>query len=338
MTPRAVIILVGLMTLSAPIFAPGQTGVVDDLGYVFPPGPAPQRIVSLAPNITEILFALGLDKEIVGVTRYCDYPPQVLTREKVGGLIDPDLEKIRALNPDLVIAFRGNPLPVIQRMRGLGLRVFVLEMGETLESIFLFLEKIGSVTQRSKESAGLVRRLRTKFEHIEKALQTARAKPRVFLALQGMGLWTCGRKSYLTDLVSRAGGANIAGRIDKRWVNYSREQILEDQPEVIVLLVKTARDFSPAKEWLDGQAYLQSVPAIRLGRIYPLDENKTSRYGPRLLDALDDLARILHPESFRPPPPRSSRPLDSAGAEKDGVRPARYFIDKARRLFYVIGS
>jgi len=275
-----------------------QTSVKDDQGYDFPLGKPPQRIVSLAPNITEILYALGLGKEIVGVTRYCDYPPDALTKEKVGGLIDPDLERIRALNPDLIIAFRGNPLPVVQRMRSLHLPVFVLEMGPTLESVFPFLGRIGRVTRREKEAAVLLQGLRAKYEAVGSALRCDARKPRLFISLHGLGLWTCGRESYLTDMADKAGGTNIAGLIPKRWANYGREQLLRDNPEVFIVFVKSPEDLGPAREWLSGQPYLQSLPAIKSGRIYPLDENKTSRYGPRLFDALEELARDLHPRCF----------------------------------------
>jgi iron complex transport system substrate-binding protein len=254
--------------------------------------------VSLAPNITEILYALGLGKQIVGVTRYCDYPPDALAKEKVGGLIDPDLERIRALNPDLIVAFRGNPLPVIQRMRSLNLPVFVLEMGQTVESVLPFLERIGRVTRREKEAAALVQDLRTRYDALETALRCDTSKPRLFLSLNGLGLWTCGRESYLTDMADKAGGTNVAGLIPKRWANYGREQLLRDNPEVFIILIKSPGDFGPAREWLSGQAYLQSLPAIKSGRIYPLDENKTSRYGPRLFDALEELAHVLHPGCF----------------------------------------
>lgn len=275
-----------------------QTSVKDDQGCDFPLGKPPQRIVSLAPNITEILYALGLGKEIVGVTRYCDYPPEALTKVKVGGLIDPDLERIRALNPDLIVAFRGNPLPVIQRMRSLRLPVFVLEMGQTVESVLPFLERIGRVTRREREAAVLVQGLRARFDAVETALRGDGSKPRLFLSLHGLGLWTCGHESYLTDMADKAGGTNIAGSVPKRWVNYGREQLLRDNPEVFIILVKSPADFGPAREWLSGQTYLQSLPAIKSGRICPLDENKTSRYGPRLFDALEELARVLHPRCF----------------------------------------
>jgi iron complex transport system substrate-binding protein len=296
MTRRAILALAGTLILATSASLRAQTVLRDDLGYEFRPrGGAPRRIVSLAPNVTEILFALGLDREIVGVTRYCDYPPQALAKEKIGGLIDPDLEKIRALNPDLVVAFRGNPLPVIRRLRGLGVPVFVLEEGITLASVFSFLEKIGKVTGREGEASSLADGLRARFKAVEAALRDVPARPRVFLCLHGAGFWTTGRNSYLHDLIIRAGGINVAGGVEKRWVNYGRERLLQDRPETFVVLVKTPGDFGPARDWLAGQAFLESLPAIREGRVYPLDENMTSRYGPRLFDALEELVRILHP-------------------------------------------
>ena len=292
-----------LATAAALAFAsmglPAQTSggdLRDDQGVVFPPGPPPQRIISLAPSVTEILFDLGLGPRIAGDTRYCDYPPEALSKPKIGGLLDPDLEKIRALDPDLVIAFRGNPLPVIQKMRGLGLRVFVLEEGETIGSLFGFLDKIGRVTQRRKEADSLIRALRTRYDRVEKALGRAPRRPRVFLAIHGLGFWTSGRASYLTDLVERAGGASVAAGIGKRWVEFGMEQLLETRPEVFVLLVKSEADFQAAKRWLLSQAPLRSLPAIQDGRIFSLDENEASRFGPRIIDVLERLAKILHPE------------------------------------------
>ncbi len=268
----------------------------DDQGFIFPPGPPPQRIVSLAPSVTEILFDLGLGPRVVGDTRYCDYPPGALAKPKIGGMLDPDLEKIRALDPDLIVAFRGNPLPVIQRMRGLGLPVFVLEEGETIESLFGFLDKIGRVTQRRKEAGDLIGGLRARYDRVEKALGPSPRRPRVFLAIHGLGFWTSGRASYLTDLVERAGGASVAADIGKRWVEFSREKLIETQPEVFVLLVRSPADFEAARQWLLSQAPLRNLPAIRNVRIFSLDENEASRFGPRIIDVLERLARTLHPE------------------------------------------
>ena len=117
-------------------------------------------------------FALDLDDKIVGVTRYGDYPPQALKKERIGGMIDPNLEKIKSLNPDLIIGFRGNPLNVLKRMRSLHLPLFVLEMGNNLESVFLIIKKIGVITYREKEAEFLINSLKKKYDKIQANLQS----------------------------------------------------------------------------------------------------------------------------------------------------------------------
>ena len=259
--------------------------------------------MSLAPNITEILFALGLGDRIVGVTRYCDYPPEALDKEKVGGLLDPDLEKIRALRPDLVIAFRGNPWSALDRLRGLGLKVFVLDIGRTLESVPRTIGLIGRITLREEAAAALIRTLEAKALTLAGLLAGgASGKPKVFIQLQGLGLSTCGGESYLNDLLERAGGTNVAGRLKRDWLEYSREQLLQDDPDVIIVLAPTEADFAKARSWLETQGGLKEIRAVRTGRIVRLDENAASRFGPRLYDALFDLARLVHPGLFEKTP------------------------------------
>ena len=277
--------------------------VRDDTGTVFAPAETPRHIVSLAPNITEILFALGLGDRIVGVTRYCDYPPEARKREKVGGLLDPDLEKIRALRPDLVIAFRGNPWSALDRLKGLGLKVFVLDIGRTLETVPRTIGLIGRVTLREEAAAALVRSLEAKARTLSGLLaKGAAGKPKVFIQLQGLGLSTCGGESYLNDLLERAGGTNIAGRLKRDWLEYSREQLLQDDPDVIIVLAPTEADFVKARTWFETQGGLKEIRAVRTGRIMRLDENAASRFGPRLYDALFDLARLIHPQLFEKTP------------------------------------
>jgi iron complex transport system substrate-binding protein len=234
----------------------------------------------------------------VGVTRYCDYPPEAREREKVGGLLDPDLEKIRALRPDLVIAFRGNPWSAIDRLRGLGLKVFVLDIGRTLETVPRTIGLIGRVTLREEAAEALVRKLEAKARTLAGLIGRAARRPKVFIQLQGLGLSTCGGESYLNDLLERAGGANVAGRLKRDWLEYSREQLLQDDPDVIIVLAPTEADFAKARAWFESQGGLKEIRAVRTGRVVRLDENAASRFGPRLYDALFDLARLVHPELF----------------------------------------
>ena len=300
MTPirtRAAVVFAALVLGFVLSAAPGQT-VKDDVGNVFPLGAPPRRIVSLAPNITEILFTLGLGDRIVGVTRYCDFPPEARTRDKVGGFIDPDVEKIRSLNPDLVIAYRGNPLNAIERLQAFKLAVFVLDIGGRLEAVPDTIKKIGRVTRKDAEARALVASLDRAYAAIINALQPAKGRPKVFLSLQGQGLMTCGRAGYFNDLIERAKGTNVAGRIGRAWFEYGREQLIRDDPDVIIILTPTEEDFAAARRWFQGQPEFASVRAVKSGRIRRLDENIASRFGPRLYEAFAELARIIHPERF----------------------------------------
>jgi len=291
--------VLGLILALAPATGSAQQLTVrDDAGQVFRLSEPPRRIVSLAPNITEILFALGLGDRVVGVTRYCDYPPAALKKDKVGGLTDPNVERIGALRPDLVIAFRGNPWDVIQKLQALRLNVFVLDIGSDLESVPRTIDKIGRITRREEEARILIQSLEMRYRQVAAALSSITSRPRVFINLSGMNLATCGGPSYLNALTERAKAVNIAAHAAKAWLDYSREQFIKDNPEVIVILTTTREAFAKARDWFKNQAGFETVAAVRTDRIYFLDENISSRFGPRLYDAFAELARILHPEAF----------------------------------------
>jgi iron complex transport system substrate-binding protein len=273
--------------------------IKDDLGRPFPlPARTPERIVSMAPNVTEILFALGLGDRVAGVTRFCDYPPETRAIRKIGGLVDPNIEVIQSLDPDLVVAFRGHPIRRVNRNGKLGLPVYVRDIGEGLEALFPLIAKIGRVTRSEDRAGELAARLRRSVEAVDTALRPVRTRPRVFVLLYGQGLWTCGGESYVDDLIDRAGGANVASSLPKKWVLYKRERILKDDPDVIFILARSGADFAAGRDWLMKKAGVGGVAAMRSGRIYELDENAASRFGPRLVDVLDRMARLLHPERF----------------------------------------
>ncbi len=293
----AALAAVFVLALAAPAAAQSDV-VVDDQGVAFPLSAPPHRIVSLAPNVTEILFALGLGAEIVGVTRYCDFPEAALGKPKVGGLVDPNLELIKSLSPDLVVAFRGNPLRTIERLRTLGMPVFVLDIGKDLEALFPLIAKIGRVTRRDAEAAVLAAGLRTRLDAVRGRLEGVTAEPRVFLALHGQGLWTCGRLSYLNDLVARSKGRNVAGAVARDWLHYGLEQLVRDDPEIIIVLARTPAEFARGRDKFLDDRRLRKVAAVRAGRVFFLDENVTSRFGPRLAEALEVVARGIQPERF----------------------------------------
>jgi iron complex transport system substrate-binding protein len=270
--------------------------VYDDLNSPLVLNSRPLRIVSLAPNITEILFAIGLGERVVGVTRYCNYPPQAAEKEKVGGMVDPSLEKIQALRPDLVLAFRGNPLRVLSRLKTLHFPVFVLDTGKSLQDLFQTIDKVGRAAQEKQRADVLISSLEEKYRRVTRSLEKVKAEPRVFLLLHGQGLWTCGGESYLNDILVRAKGINIAGRIPRTWLQLNREQLIHENPDVIIVMAKDETRFLQAKERLQADSRLHEVNAIAKNKIYFIDEDIASRFGPRLLDALLEIARLLHPQ------------------------------------------
>jgi len=288
-----------LIVLVSTAFGTQEKITRDALGTPYSPSSPPQRIVSLAPNITEILFALDLGEKTVGVTSYCDYPGEALTKEKIGGMVNPNLEKIKSLSPDLVIGFRGNPLRVLERLKKLKTPVFVLEMGSDFESVFSIIETVGKITKTETKAEVLINSMKQKYSKLRLALQSVIHKSRVFLSLHGLGLWTCGKESFLHDLLIKAKGVNIAGHVSRRYINYNREQLIHDNPEIIIILAKSKKEFAKAREWIRTGSYLESISAVQENRIYFLDENIATRPGPRLIDALAQLAYLLHPEQIK---------------------------------------
>lgn len=291
-----------LWGLLSPVWGNQDKVITDDLGHTFHLQRSPQRIISLAPNITEILFALELGDHTIGVTRYCDYPPKASTKEVIGGMLDPNIEKIQALNPDLIIAFRGNPLRILKRLHSLDLPVFVLQMGTSLESVFSVIQKIGTVTLKRPQAQRLVDFLKERAHQIQLNLQGVQKKPQVFISLHGKGFWTSGEESFIHDLIQKAQAINIAGSISRRWLLFNREQILHEDPDIIIILSRSKKQFTEAKEWFQSRDYLQNIRAVKKNRIYFMDEDLATRPGPRLLKALSQLARICHPERFHPTP------------------------------------
>jgi iron complex transport system substrate-binding protein len=299
--PGALVLMSALLAVFVICASPlaAAQDITDDLGRPFPlPAHTPERIVSMAPNVTEILFALGLGARIVGVTRFCDYPPEASAVRKIGGLVDPNIEIIQSLDPDLVIAFRGNPIRLVDRVRKLGLPVFVLDIGKGLEALFPLIARIGRVTRTEGRAGELASALRRRLEAVDVALRGIASRPKVFVLLYGQGLWTCGGESYVNDLVARAGGTNVASALPKKWALYKRERIIKDDPDAVFILARSAGDFAAGRDRLLRMAGVSGVAAVKSGKIYELDENAASRFGPRLVDVLDRVARLLHPERF----------------------------------------
>ncbi|HSQ79480.1 MAG TPA: ABC transporter substrate-binding protein, partial [Candidatus Bathyarchaeia archaeon] len=167
-----------------------------------------------------------------------------------------------------------------------------------LDALVPLVELLGRITRSEGSAAALAAGLRSRLEAVDAGLRGLAARPNVFVLLYGQGLWTCGGESYVNDLIARAGGENVAASLAKKWVLYKREKIVRDDPDVIFILARTAADFAAGRERLSLMPGLAAVKAVREGRVYELDENAASRFGPRLVDVLARMAAVLHPERF----------------------------------------
>ena len=259
----------------------------DEIGRRIMVKPRPERIVSLAPSVTETLFALGLDDRIVGVTSYCDYPPEANLKEKVGDTMRPSIERIVALKPDLVIASTASQLEqFVRNLDQVGIPIYVSNP-QNIEGVLSSIERIGELTGASGRAHELTDKLRAQVESIESRLAGVE-RPRVFLILGSQPLITAGGGSFINDIIARAGGQSISANEKADYPQYSLETVIAQQPEVIF--------------FQDGEARLpdrlQRTPAARAGRVYHIDDGLLLRPGPRIVDGLEQMAAKIHPEVF----------------------------------------
>lgn len=272
--------------------------VVDDAQRTVEIKWVPERIISLAPSNTEILFALGLGDKVVGVTEFCDYPEEAQEIEKAGG-IEPNYEKIVALEPDLVLAIGGSPaqLEKAQAMEDLGLTVLVLEPSG-IEGIFANIELIGQATGAQEKASELVAQLRARVEGVTEKVATVEERPEVFFELDATDPsrpYTAGPGSFIDALIDMAGGINLGATAGMQWAQFSTEEIIAQDPKIIIL---GDANYGVTVESVKERPGWGVITAVKEGAIYPIDDTLVSRPGPRIIDGLEELARIIHPEIF----------------------------------------
>ncbi len=264
----------------------------DDLGRLVAINGTPQRIISLAPSNTEILFALGLGGKVVGVTDWCDYPPEALNKTKVGGYINPDIEAILALNPDLVLVAHGTPMGIINSMIEAGLTVFGIKTTD-LNDLVNDIRRIAEITDKEIEAQALTAQMVNQIEAVTNITSGLEQRPKVFYLVWYDPLFTVGSGEFIHELIEKAGGVNIFGNLTG-WPVVSLEEILARDPEIII-----------TSQWAYGWALnsteLASTNASQEGRIYTCDDNLVQRPGPRLPKGLQWFAHFIHPELFEEP-------------------------------------
>lgn len=267
---------------------------VDDAGRKLYFAKAPTRIISLAPSITEMLFALGLDQQIVGVTDFCDFPAAAKAKSKVG-YSHPNVEAIVALEPDLVLAPREFYHAGLQaKLDQLKIPTFILEV-KTLEDIPLRIQTLGRILERSVEADGVALAIRQRTAEIQRKVE-ALSRKRVLYVLNSQPLITVGPGSFIHQVIGIAGGMNVAAQAAAPYPRLSMETVLKEDPEVLIFPVGDAEGV-PRSEQQQWQRWT-SLSAVKHHRFHEVSSNLLNRPGPRIAEGLEQLAAAIHPEAF----------------------------------------
>ncbi len=273
------------------------TVVVDGLGRSLSLNLPAQKIVSLSPSNTEILFALGAGSHVIGRDSFSDYPAEATAVPVVGGSMNKyNMEEIVTLQPDLVLAAEINTPEQIKSLEEVGLNVYYLNNPSDLDGLYANLQKVGQLVGREEEAEQLVASSQQRVAALEEALKNVDSRTRVFYELDGSDPakpWTPGPGAFITTLIDMAGGESVSAGLQSEWAQISQEELLLQDPEII-LLGDAAYGVSP--EQVAARPGWSTLQAVKNQRVYPFDDNLVSRPGPRLVDGLIALAKIFHPE------------------------------------------
>ena len=249
------------------------------------------RIVSLAPNLTEIVYAVGAGDQLVGDTEYCDYPFQAKSVAKIGDTIHPSVERIIALKPQIVLVSTASQLEAFTKQLDQQQIAVYVTNPQSFDDVFRSIQTLGDLLGHHDWTATLLNELRQRAAAVEVA--TRQTKPvRVFYQVSDSPLYTIGRDSYLTDLIRRAGGVSVTADVPGAFPRFSDEAALASRPEAIIL--PTGGSMGSANSKI--VAPLKDSPAVVNGRVYKLNEDHLQRPGPRLIEGLEEMASALHPE------------------------------------------
>jgi iron complex transport system substrate-binding protein len=270
--------------------------VVDQTGHAVTLPAAPRRIVSLVPGVTEILFAIGAQDAVVGVTDFCDYPPDARRKARVGDMLAPNLETLVSLKPDLVVATRsGNREETFDQLKRLGLPVYLVDEPPSLAGVLRLVGGLGQLTGRRDAAAAVAAGLEGRIASVRERV-AGRPHPRVLYVLWPEPLIVPGRGSLVSELIASAGGESVTADQAQGYPRMSLEAAVGRAPEVIILARHGAGTGPAAREQWQR---LEGLPAIRSGRLYAADGDLLHRYGPRVVDGLELLVRLIHPEAFK---------------------------------------
>lgn len=281
--------------------APSPLEITDQLGRAVKFEKVPERIISIAPSNTEILYALGLEDRVMAVTKYCDYPPEAKEKPNIGGYTTPNIEEIIALSPDLILATSKHEEKIIPQLEQRGLTVFALAP-ETLDDILASIKLIGEVTGKEQEAADLLAEMQGRIEAMTDKTSNLSddERPRVFYLTWHDPLKTSGVGTLHQELIQKAGGNNIFSEVVGTQ-SVDLEVLVARIPQVMIAGIGMGSGEDQTLQYLETESRLQSTEAWINGRIHGVDMDLTGRGGPRIVDGLEEFARCIHPELFGQP-------------------------------------
>ena len=262
------------------------------------PGPA-QRVISLAPSNTEILYAIGAGSQVVGRDESSDYPTAVSSLPTVGGYSGFNTEAIVALHPDLVLAGGINSPELVASLEKLGLTVYFLPNPATLEEMYANLETVATLTGHTSEAGTLVDSLKSRVAAVDAKILPLNSRPTVYYEIDATDPakpYTYGPGSFGDLLIQRAGGANVGSALSSEYAQMSLEQLVVANPTIIILGDSA---YGTSAESLKQRPGWEGLDAVKNSQMFPFDDNLVSRPGPRLVDGLEALAKLLHPGLFK---------------------------------------
>jgi iron complex transport system substrate-binding protein len=268
--------------------------VTDEVGRKVELPDNPQRIVSLAPSITETLFALGLEKRIAGVTDYCNFPDAARLKPHIGGIINPNLERIVSLKPDLLlVTTEANKAEILTQMAKFQIPVFATSP-RSIEGVFQSIHLLGEATNTREQAQELVDQLQVRRQLVMDRVKGL-DRPRVLILYDLNPIVAGGRHTYPTDLIQTAGGTSITAELEQDWPRLNIEYVVKKDPEIIfVTEMPSALSGPTALSTLSGW---KLTSAVKQNKIFLLDD-RVNRPSPRIIEALELLAKQIHPEQF----------------------------------------
>ncbi len=296
-TRRKLYPIVIMLTLALVVAKTSESRLArDQAGRMVSVPDNPLRVVSLAPSITEIVFALGEGDRLRGVTQHCDFPADAQSLPKIGSYVHLDLERIVALKPDLCIGVRdGNPGNVVAELEALGIPVYAVDPRNLDTAVDTVLE-VGQLLNATAKAQHLANEMRARIQRVKVRVAGTGGRPRVFFQIGTAPIVSAGTNTVINELIVAAGGQNLAAG-PAPYPLFSREQVLALQPEVIIITSMT-KEPEPEQMSAEWRQY-ESLPAVRNNRIFIVDADLFDRSTPRIIKGLETLAGIIHPELFR---------------------------------------